>query len=332
MRRMLVALLFGLGAVAPSWAAAPPVPPRPGVSDALVYYREAYDVRYAPGGGSRHTLDVFYPDTMLKEGRPVVIFVHGGTWMVGDKNFFGLYRGVGKFLARHGVVAVLINYRLSPGVKHPEHVKDVALAYAWTHKNIGKYGGDRNRIVLAGHSAGAHLVSLLATDESYLKNPALELDADARGAVKGVMSLCGVYRVPGPAEYRSMAQRTVDNLVGEVGSGTWTSKLGPPLMLVSGTVNPFNHVFGKDEAVKEKASPLTHVRAGLPPFLVVNAESEVPGLCRMAEDFVQALRKHAVPVEYHEIEGKTHRDLVKDISGDEVLGRVVLAFLKRRVG
>src|SRR4051794_2017887 len=92
---------------------------------------EALDLRYH-GHDPRQVLDVFRPKGQT--GRPVVLFVHGGAWMIGDKNFFGLYRGVGRYLASHGVVAVLINYRLSPQVRHPEHVRDVARAFAWVRK------------------------------------------------------------------------------------------------------------------------------------------------------------------------------------------------------
>ena len=115
--------------------------------------------RYA-NGGSRNELDVFAPKGEKGERFPVVIFIHGGTWMFGDKDFFGMYRGAGKYLAKNGVVAVMINYRLSPLVRHPEHARDVARAYAWTVKKIEKYGGDPDRIILAGHSAGGHLAAL----------------------------------------------------------------------------------------------------------------------------------------------------------------------------
>src|SRR4051812_16796841 len=72
---------------------------------------EKFDVRYHDDN-PRQVLDVFWPKGA--EGRPVVLFVHGGGWMFGDKNLFGLYRGVGRFLASKGYVAVLTNYRLSP--------------------------------------------------------------------------------------------------------------------------------------------------------------------------------------------------------------------------
>src|SRR5262245_33037219 len=83
--------------------------------------KQTLDIAYTDGGGWRQKLDVFAPKGADGERFPVVIFAHGGTWLFGDKNFFGTYRKAGQNLAKHGVVAVMINYRLSPLVKHPEH-------------------------------------------------------------------------------------------------------------------------------------------------------------------------------------------------------------------
>lgn len=317
----LFALGLILAAASPLQAAAAPP----------TTHREILNVRYSPGAGSRHTLDLFIPKD-IKGKPPVVLFVHGGTWMVGDKNFFGLYRGVGRLLARNGVVAVLPNYRLSPLVKHPEHIKDVARAFAWCHNNIARHGGDPARILLAGHSAGAHLVSLLITDKSYLKNPDLRLDNKANKSIKGIIAISGVYRIPGPDEFQAMARRTVEVMVGEPGSGK-LAMLGPPLMKISPVVNPFNLVFGKGSDVKSNASPLNHVRKGLPPFLLLNAEREVPGLWNMAEEFCLALKKNGVSVEHHEIEGVTHRTIIKHLHNDEArAAKLILAFVTRLGG
>ena len=80
---------------------------------------ETFDVRYHPGK-DRHVLDVFRPDG-AKKPLPVVLFVHGGTWMMGDKDFYGINRKAGRMLARSGYVTAVMNYRLSPFVRHPEH-------------------------------------------------------------------------------------------------------------------------------------------------------------------------------------------------------------------
>src|SRR5438270_867168 len=80
----------------------------------------------------------------------------------------------------------------------------VGRADAWTRRHVRDYGGDPDRIILCGHSAGGHLVALLATDETYLKDPALKLTDADRAAIRGVIGVCGVYRVPGPQEFKAM--------------------------------------------------------------------------------------------------------------------------------
>src|SRR5438270_10644137 len=112
----------------------------------------------------RHKLDLYLPKG--HKDFPVLMFVHGGAWTSGNKNLYG---PLGQRFAANGIGTAIINYRLSPAVQHPAHAQDVAKAFAWTHKNIGKHGGRADQIFISGHSAGGHLVALLATDESYLK-------------------------------------------------------------------------------------------------------------------------------------------------------------------
>src|ERR1019366_3870044 len=92
-----------------------------------------------PDSGPYHRLDLYLPRGPADF--PVAMLVHGGAWQVGDKNNCGLYASVGEFLARNGVGAVLPNYRLSPKVQHPEHVKDIARAFAWTREHLGRLCG-----------------------------------------------------------------------------------------------------------------------------------------------------------------------------------------------
>jgi acetyl esterase/lipase len=134
---------------------------------------------------TRHKLDLYVPAGA--RDFPVLFFVHGGTWKSGSKD---MYAALGEEFAKLGIGTVVINYRLSPAVRHPAHVEDVAKAFAWTRANISKYGGDADRITLFGHSAGGHLVSLLATDPAYLKAEGL-----TPAAVRGVVSVSGVYHI-----------------------------------------------------------------------------------------------------------------------------------------
>ena len=102
------------------------------------------DVAYyddAQADAHRHKLDLYLPKG--QKDFPVVVFVHGGAWMLGDNRCCGLYSSVGEFLASQGIAAVLPNYRLSPSVKHPEHIKDVARALLdqESHRRTRRQGG-----------------------------------------------------------------------------------------------------------------------------------------------------------------------------------------------
>jgi acetyl esterase/lipase len=149
------------------------------------------DVAYYDGPDAdpvKHRLDLYLPKG--RKDFPVLFFVHGGAWKSGDKK---IYAPLGEVFARQGLGTVIINYRLSPGVKHPAQVQDVAKAFAWAHANVGRYGGRADEVFACGHSAGGHLVSLLATDDGYLKAEKLAL-AD----VKAVVSISGVYLIVPP--------------------------------------------------------------------------------------------------------------------------------------
>jgi acetyl esterase/lipase len=141
------------------------------------------DVEY--GWHERHVMDIYEPSGTGPY--PVVLYIHGGGWKEGSKD---LYSHLGNWLARHGIVACLINYRLTPEVKHPEHVRDCALALAWLHSHVDLYNGDPGRMYLTGYSAGGHLAALLATDPVYLAEHDL-----GRDVIKGVVTLSGVYVV-----------------------------------------------------------------------------------------------------------------------------------------
>jgi arylformamidase len=182
-------LLGGLLVVPPARAAEDGKPARPAAGS---YEVEAVkDLAYYEGTDAdpvKHQLDLYLPKG--RKDFPVLFFVHGGTWKSGDKRTYG---PIGEVFARRGLGMVVINYRLSPQVQHPEHVKDVARAFAWTHAHIGKYGGNPNEVFACGHSAGGHLVALLATDDRYLKAEQLSFRD-----VRAVIAMSGVYLIVPP--------------------------------------------------------------------------------------------------------------------------------------
>lgn len=160
------------------------------------------DVAYCDGKDAdpvRHRLDLYLPKG--HKDYPVLLFIHGGGWRSGDKSKFDK---LGETFARHGVGTVIAGYRLTPQVQHPAHVQDVARAFAWTHRHIGKHGGRPDQIFVSGHSAGGHLVALLATDESYLKAEKLSLQA-----IKGAIPISGVYEIT-PGRWGGVFPREAD--------------------------------------------------------------------------------------------------------------------------
>jgi acetyl esterase/lipase len=301
----------------------PPGPARPPGGFAI---QESLNISYGQGR-DRQKLDVFAPRGL--KDCPVVLFVHGGAWFFGDKDFFGLYRGVGQFLAQHGYVAVVINYRLAPRCKHPCQIQDVCQAFAWVRRHIQAHGGAPDQIILCGHSAGGHLVSLMVTDTSYLKDPSLQLTAEDLAAVRGVVGVCGVYRIPHGEEAQGMVAEMVHNLSIQVGGQLFRSVgLTPTLMRNSKDINPFGMVFGDDIDARKAASPLTHVHKGLPPFLLFTAERDIPGLPAMTCDFAAALKKVDTAVEEVEYEGTEHNTILFHLDRPKnPVARALLSFL-----
>jgi triacylglycerol lipase len=144
------------------------------------------DLAYGPH--ERHRLDVFTPDGA--QGRAVLLFVHGGGFVRGDKSVPGTphNENVGLWACRSGMVGVTMNYRLAPEHPFPAGAEDVGAAVAWLRANVADHGGDPDRIVLAGSSAGATHIA------GYAAMP--ELHADGGPGIRGLVLLSGAYDLP----------------------------------------------------------------------------------------------------------------------------------------
>ena len=164
------------------------------------------DITYGPH--ERHRLDIFTSGGDSE--RPVLVYVHGGGFVGGDKAVPGtpFCGNVGAWAAQQGFVGVTMTYRLAPDNPWPAGAEDVAAAIAWLRQNIAAYGGSPDRIFVAGQSAGAtHVAGYLAMDELH----------DATPPVAGALMFSGLYDVPslhkGPLELQyfgnddGMAQR-----------------------------------------------------------------------------------------------------------------------------
>jgi len=141
------------------------------------------DIAYGPD--PRHRLDIFRKDGTT--GACVLLFVHGGGFVMGDKHTEGspFYTNVGDMAARYGMVGVTMTYRLAPGHQFPSGVEDMALAIAWLRENIAQHGGDPDKIVLCGQSAGATHVASYVAQRAHHVAPG--------GGVAGAILLSGIY-------------------------------------------------------------------------------------------------------------------------------------------
>lgn len=158
--------------------------PQPGI-------KAERDIAY--GSGPKETLDLFTPDAKPSKARPILVFVHGGGFVGGDKHVPGspAYDFLGAWAVRNGWAGVTITYRLAPEHTWPCGAQDVASAVAWIRDNIADYGGDPDRIVVAGNSAGAVHVASYVTGQGSAGQDSGSLDG-----VRGAAILSGFYRVP----------------------------------------------------------------------------------------------------------------------------------------
>jgi acetyl esterase/lipase len=267
----------------------------------------ARDVVYLEGGDpALQTLDVYAPavgtgsSSAAAGGRPVLIYVHGGAMTRGDK------RNVGRkpeYYCSRGWVLVSINYRLSPAVRHPAHVEDAAAAVAWVTRNVGRYGGDPSRIALMGHSAGALIAALLATDERRLGAHGLGLDTfDAIVLLEG-------------QEYD--LESRLD----------WALRVMPDRL-----ADPY----AKFGDTRESWRDLTVVRyvapgKGIAPMLLVACGVQFQFYAPGEESLkmVAALWRAGIPADYFMAAEKDHGGVNEDVTSDDPMSRVVTAFLLR---
>jgi acetyl esterase/lipase len=147
------------------------------------------DIPYVDNGHERQVLDIYSPVQATDETLPVMFWIHGGGWQIGDKKDVALKP---KVLTDRGFVFVSTNYRLLPDVTMDVLIRDIAASLGWVHKNIAQHGGDPRRIFIGGHSAGAQLAALICTDDRYLREQGVPFDV-----LKGCVPVDGdTYDIP----------------------------------------------------------------------------------------------------------------------------------------
>jgi acetyl esterase/lipase len=248
----------------------------------LLYDRDVEvvrDLRYAPGAGRRHLLDVYRPRAGASDA-PVLLQIHGGAWVIGDKRQQALPLML--HLAARGWVCVAANYRLSPRATFPEHLVDVKLALSWTRERVADYGGDPDFVVITGGSAGGHLSSLAALTAN---DPAYQPGFETRDtSVAACVPFYGVY-----------------DLANELGS---ERHAGLERFLSRAVMKK---TLAEDPDLYRRSSPLSRVHADAPPFFVIHGTHDSLAPVEEARGFVARLRAcSASPVAYAELPGAQH--------------------------
>jgi acetyl esterase/lipase len=265
--------------------------------------RRIADIEYTQASpkfkARRNLLDVYTP---RKDGtkRPVLLQIHGGGWVIGEKEQQGL--PLMNYLTSHGWVCVAPNYPLSPKATWPEHLIACKQALAWAKANIATYGGDPDFICVTGGSAGGHLaamVALTANDPRY--QPGFEsADTTVQACVPfyGAYDLANVMNTKeGEREYRLFLQRTLFKT--------------------------------RDREVARSASPVTLARPDAPPFFVLHGAHDSLVDVAEARELVSRLRETSTSsVVYAELPGAQHAfDVFASIRSAHVI-RGVERFLR----
>lgn len=214
-----------------------------------------------------------YAPRKIKSPKKVLIFVHGGNWVHGKKS---IYRFFGKGLARKGVIGVVINYRLSPRANYEGMATDVATAVKWVKDHCDSLGGDPNNIYISGHSAGAQLAALVATDNSYSEKSGME------NPIKGTVLIdafgLDMYR------YFSLSKNEKDTM--------------------------YKRVFSEDLGTWKKASPAYHLSKSMPPFIIFTGGKTYPVIKQMNEEFYAEVVKYQPATPFIIVKRKRHVSMI----------------------
>jgi acetyl esterase/lipase len=237
----------------------------PGRTTIPANVRVVRDVAY--GADPKQRFDVYLPAGATNA--PVIFMVHGGGWRTGDKSGRAVVENKVAHWSRAGVIVISVNYRLLPDAGPLEQARDVARALAAAQSRLAAWGGDPSRIILVGHSAGAHLVALLDADST------LAASLGANAWIGTIILDSAVLDVPAFMSH-------------------------PHLPL-------YTRAFGSDTAYWHAASPYEHLHAGMTPMLVV-CSSQRRESCPASMRFAAKAKALGVRAEVL-TQAKSHREI-----------------------
>ena len=294
----VVFVIFLISCSSKQTSAPPPTPqptntPSPSPIPFNLYGETVADVTYCTIDTSPQKMDVYFPDS--GGPWPALVYVHGGSWMHGDKSEAVMFaRG----MTSQGYLVVSINYRLYPAGKFPNMIEDVKCAIRSLRAHATGYNMDPNRIAAMGPSAGGHLVSLLGTsDESAGWDVGEYLDQSSRvQAVIAMAPITDLSRKFPNADIETM------KLVG----------------------------FGEHNVAQ--ASPITHVTTDDPPFLLIHGDQDTLVPYEQSQLMYDRLVQMNVPAQLIGVKNAGHSFVAPNGSATPTLGeinQIILDFLAK---
>lgn len=250
------------------------------------------DLSYTQGEKDHaHLFDLYLP-AKSKLKPPLLIFIHGGAWVSGDKSQISF---IGQTLVKEGIAVALINYRLSnSGVNpHPAHTQDAGAAVRWLLSQSEKYGFDPKRVFVGGHSAGAHISALLDLDSEFLKSD--------QKKIKGFIGIDGIYDIPKIVQdfpqYKTEFIQTA---------------------------------FGTQSKKWEEASPQLKKISNHAPWLIIHSTGDEMVNMVQAKEFVDTLRLNGVNVEFSDPKTLSHNAVITKIpEAGNPITEAILNFMRR---
>jgi len=227
-------------------------------NDGIVVER---DVTFA--AGLDLALDVYRPERPGAHA-PVVVFFYGGSWRSGQRSWVAF---VGRALARRGAIVVIPDYRKAPDVMFPAFIGDAAKAVVWAKNNATRLGGRPDHLYVMGHSAGAHVAAMLATDARFLAQEGMK-----------PLNLAGMIGLAGPYDFLPITSRKLLEVFGPP-AGHAASQ---PINFVDGDEPPFLLLHGTDDSVvwpRNSERLATRLRAaGVPVEVTLYPDLGHPGI------------------------------------------------------
>ncbi len=250
-----------------------------------------YNVSY--GADPAQKVDVYVPKTAATR-LPLIIFVHGGAWIAGDK---GDVSAIAIFLAKQGFVVINMNYRLLPDFAYPAPMEDIQMVLQWVNQNSEQYKIDVTRIGMSGHSAGGHLIALyaLTQDKNYIAGGSSVPRVYAIAPMAGGFTLEGI---------NIMSPRRENTII------AWLETADPQSLGL-----PIDQIDSSDNVT----------------FLLLHGEKDVNSPPAQSTLFYEALAAEGVPAELKIYPERTHLTLVSGIPSNDEVAKDLISFFNKNL-